>query len=149
MPLLNVSPLLLDPDFADTFDVKRRTETIGSNGRSTVSEQTFSGIIGVVTANSPSDLDRQEGYQSMTRSISVVSKFRLRGETTNQQPDIVLWRGSNYVVKHVDLYPQFGEGFVQAECSSMDRTDPAIEPDAPGGVLFNSASNSIFASLIG
>ena len=123
MPFLDVSELLIDPDLADTFTVNRRTETIGTNGRTTIASKLLRGITGVVTAISPSDLDRADGYQVMTRSISVVTKFRLKGEVTGSQPDIVIWRGDNYVVKHVDNYPQFGHGFIQAECTSMDRTD--------------------------
>ena len=123
MALLDVSEILTDPDFADKFNVRRRSETVDTHGRSTVAEQLFSQVVGVVTAISPSDLDRREDYQAMTRSISIVCQFRLRGETDGGQPDIVVWRGNNYIVKHIDPYPQFGRGFIQAECSSMDRVD--------------------------
>lgn len=147
MPLLDVSSVLFDADFADRFTVRRRTETLDIHGRSTVQNQDTPNVIGVVTANSPSDLDRREDYQNMTRSIGIVTQFRLRGETTSTQPDIVIWRGSNYLVKHVDPYPQFGKGFMQAECSSMDRVDPPFDPAVSGQVSFNQSQNAIFAIL--
>lgn len=147
MALLDVSEILNDPDLVDRFDVVRRMETVGTNGRSTTSSQTFKGIIGVVTASSPNDIDRQENYQAMPRIISVVTKFRLRSIVNNEQPDIVVWRGSNYLVRQIDQYPQFGNGFVQAECASMDKTDPALDPAAPGQMAFNQAANTVFSNL--
>lgn len=149
MALLDVSEILTDPDLVDVFNVRRRLETVDIHGRSIVAETVFPQVVGVVTAISPSDLDRREDYQAMSRSISVVCRFRLRGETEGNQPDVVVWRGDNFIVKHVDLYPQFGRGFIQAECSSMDRVDVALETDIPGGLSFNQINNSSFLSLLG
>lgn len=147
MALLDVSEILTDPDLVDLFNVRRRSETVDIHGRSTVSETMFPQIAGVVTAISPNDLDRREDYQSMSRSISVVCRFRLHGETEGNQPDIVVWRGDNFIVKHVDPYPQFGRGFIQAECSSMDRVDLALDAATPGELLFNNIANSAFVIL--
>jgi hypothetical protein len=149
MPLLDVTQILTDPDFADSFAVRRRTDVIDSHGRSVPTEQTFSPVIGVVTANSPSDLDRKEDYQTMSRSITVVCRFALRGETTDSQPDIVVWRGSNFLVKHVDLYPHFGAGFFQAECSSMNKTDNALQSGLIPQLAFNVAANSTYSIFQG
>ncbi len=147
MALLDVSEILTDPDMVDIFNVRRRMETVDIHGRSTVSETVFPQVIGVVTAISPSDLDRRDDYEAMSRSISVVCKFRLHGETTGNQPDIVVWRGSNYLVRHVDPYPQFGNGFFQAECSSMDKTDPSFDVPIASGLKFNNVANSAFVLL--
>lgn len=141
MPFLNVDTVFIDPDFTDRFTVDRRVETVDTHGRSVVGHEYFHET-GVVTAVSPNDLQRQEGYQAMSRSISIVCKFNLHGETSGMQPDIVVWRGSNYLVKHVDPYPQFGVGFFQAECSSMDRVDPALSAEVLGQLVFNLPANS-------
>ena len=148
MALLDVTPLLLDPDMTDIFTVLRRTEVVGVNGRSTVVPQTFPRVHGVVTAIGPSDLDRKDDYQQMARSISIVTKFRLQGEVTGAQPDIVVWRGDNYLVRSLEPYPQFGPGFVQVECTSMDRTDVAF-PSATEepGLRFNVATNSQYLPI--
>lgn len=126
MPFLDVSDIASDPDFADRFTVVRRAETVDMHGRSTVTERLFKNVIGVVTAGSPNDLDRAADYQTMTRSLTVVTKFALQGVVTGYQPDIILWRGTRHLVKHVAPYPQFGQGFYQAECSSMANTDGPI-----------------------
>jgi hypothetical protein len=126
VPFLDVTSVLFDPDFADKFNVRRRAEVMDEHGRSTQVEKLLKNKAGVVTAISPNDLNRAEDYQTMTRSISVICKFSLRGETQGYQPDIVVWKGGNYLVKHVDPYPQFGQGFYQAECSSMDKLEQPI-----------------------
>ncbi len=124
MALLDVDSVLLDPDFLDNFIVQRRMETVDNNGYSQLSTTSYTAV-GVVNPIAPNDLDRQAGYQVMGRTISVVTKFALRGEVTGEQPDIVLWRGNHYVVKAINLYPQYGAGFIEAECTSMDRVDTA------------------------
>ena len=126
MPFLDVSDIVLDPDFADTFSVIRRAQVMGTNGVATTSETTFPNIIGVVTMSSPNDLERRDDYQMMTRSITVVCKFQLQGVVTGYQPDIILWRGQRHLVKHVSPYPHFGQGFYEAECSSMDNTEGPV-----------------------
>ena len=140
MPLLDVSSVLTDADFADRFSVRRRMESIGADGRNVFIETDYDGVLGVVTAISPNDLQRHSDYADMSRSISVVTRFFLRGETPGEQPDIVKWRNNNYIVRHVDLYPQFGRGFVQAECTSQDRVDSVV--GSPPISAFNSQNNS-------
>ena len=127
MPLLDVSDLLVDPDLADIFAVIRRIETIDpATGRATMQEQRFSRVYGVVTMGSPNDLERRDDYQNMTRSITVVTKFQLHGAVQGYQPDVIEWRGTKHLVKHVSPYPHFGRGFSQAECSSMANMDAPV-----------------------
>jgi len=141
------SQVVLDPLLADTFTVVRRTETRDTHGRSVKGDQRFIGVVGVVTAISPNNLDRHEGYQVQGRAISIVTQFRIQGESSGFQPDIVLWRGSQFVVKAIDLYPQFGAGFVQVEAVSMDHTDPVLAAPNPGALQFNQASNSMLINM--
>ena len=146
MALLDVTiDALYDPMLFDSFKVQRRTDTVGNNGRTTQTTSTFS-VQGVVTSTSPNDLERLEGYQVTQRAISVVTKFKLQGEVTGMQPDVVIWRGDRYVVKHIDYYPQFGQGFYQADCVSMDKTDASF-PDVTPQLAFNKASNSQYIPL--
>lgn len=123
MPYLDVTAVLFDPDFADKFNVIKRVETVGANGRSVTANQTILNVIGVITAGNQNDLNRREDFQAMTRSISVVTKFRLQGEVQGRQPDLILWLGDYFIVKHTENYSRFGAGFIQAECESIDRVD--------------------------
>ena len=126
MPLLDVSDIVDDPDFADRFTVVRRKETVDTHGRATVVEQLFKKVVGVVTMGSPNDLDRREDYQNFTRSITVVTRFAVQGVVAGYQPDLIEWRGTRHLVKHVAPYPQFGRGFYQVECSSMNNVDAPV-----------------------
>jgi galactose-6-phosphate isomerase len=126
MAYLDVTEILTDPEIASKFDVVRRAETVADNGMSTLALTPFRRRTGVITATSPNSLDRGTDMQSMPRSITVVTKFKLQSEVIGYQPDVVVWKGSQYLVKSIDLYPHFGPGFYQAECHSMDRIDPAI-----------------------
>ena len=150
MAFLDCSDVLLDPDFTDNFTVNRREESVDANGRSQVqsfAKQTF----GVVTSAGPNDLARLEDADTYKRVITIVTKFRLRGETadvagTNWKPDLIVWRGDSFIVKEVDLYPQFGAGFVQAICASEDLVDqPAFGEDSYG---FNNKTNSFYLGTI-
>jgi hypothetical protein len=144
MALLDVTQILTDPDLTDRFSVRRRAESVDSTGFAVETEEFIPNLIGVIVSISPSDLDRQADYQTMSRSITVVSKFALRGEVTGFQPDLVVWRGNNYLVKHIDPYPQFGPGFFQAECSSVDKTDAILESGFVPQLSFNSAANAAY-----
>ena len=136
MATLDVTEILHHAELVDSVVVRRRQETVGTTGRNIFTEATFS-INGVVTMASPNDLERLEDYQRMSRTISIVCEFRLRGETNDYQPDIITWRGDNYIVVYIDSYPQFGAGFIQAICTSMDKTDQALDPLATGRLIAN------------
>ena len=128
MALLSVSELLFDPNFVDSFIIQRRRETIDPNtGRSGLTVTEFKAV-GVVTSGSSNDLEREDGYQLNKRSLSIVSKSKIQAAIKGYQPDIILWRGSPYVVNHVDAYPQFGPGFYQVDCESMEKEEPDIAP---------------------
>lgn len=145
---IDVTEILTDSDLATTFNVIRRAETVGTNGRQTTTNTTFSNVVGVVTAIGPNDLDRQDGYEKNYRSISVVTKFNLRGASTGYQPDIIFWRGTNYVVRAIDNYPQFGQGFYQVECTSMDQIDDALTTGLKPQLSFNLINNSEYVGVI-
>lgn len=134
MALLDVSELLTDPDFADEFPVKRRSQVTGNNGRVSIDEKDLEGV-GVICAASPSDLRRLPEDQRTDRAISVVTQFRLRASAPDYQPDLVGWQGDFYVVSDIQPYTHFGSGFVQAICTSMSAQDqPPVEDssDEPG-----------------
>lgn len=143
-PLLDVTFPITDPDFATDFTVVRRVETIGTTGRNTFTPTFFSHVIGVVTSGSANDLDRRDAFEVASRSITVVTKFELQSEFTGNQPDIVYWRGSFYLVKRVDPYGHFGPGFYEAECESTNFTDPEILSGLQGQATGTIVPGSMF-----
>lgn len=136
MPDLDVSEALTDPMLTDSFDVLRRKEVLDAHGRVTTPQnQSFAGQYGVISAASPNDLERLEDSQRMGRNLSLITNFRLQGPAevsgTEYQPDVVVWGGDQYVVKHIDPYSRYGAGFIQAIIGSMDIIDqPPPAPNA-------------------
>lgn len=121
MPL-DMTDAVLDDDLMDCFSVIRRPQVITTKGRvTTPNNVTYNPVYGAVNAGSPNDLDRGADEQHFTKSISVVTPFRLRGEANGYQPDIVVWRGDNYLVKSLGDYSR--SGWVWAECESIDFLD--------------------------
>lgn len=126
---LDMSDLMNDAELMDRFTVKRRAETVDpASGLSGSTPTTFKGVLGTVCAASRNDLERLDDADRMGRNISIVTSFQLRGPSKDAagqiyKPDIVIWRGSSYVVKLLDPYPQ--SGFVQAVAGSVGVVDLA------------------------
>jgi len=130
MPWLDVTDVLLDPMIAgETIAITRRQETIGSNGRSSVTTTNLTAVASVVPTGSNS-LVRAEAYQSKGKSIKVITSTRLYGPEhdpsgNNYQPDVITWKGDSFVVKMVNDYTKYGAGLCEAECASIDTVDQA------------------------
>jgi len=124
MANLNVSSALLDPYFATRVTVNRRAEAIDPNsGLSVITSTPNKNVPCVITSAGPNDLERLDDNQRMGRNLVVVTKFRLRGPSPGFQPDTITFNGDTYVVKTVDPYSQYGQGFIQAIVGSMDLVD--------------------------
>jgi len=130
MPMINVSVALTSPMLVDTFTVKRRVQTVGTNGRATTTNTPTTGVSGVVYPSDNNDLQRLGDMQVTGKAITVITQFALRGESEESgtpevqfQPDIVTWHGNSFVVKHLEDWGAFGPGFVLAVCTSIDIVD--------------------------
>lgn len=126
MAQLDMSDGIIDPLFLSKFDVLRRAEVVGTNGRNVLTTTTLKDKVGVITVASSSDLKRYPDLQITNRSIVVVTKFALQGEIVGFQPDLVVWAGSHYLVRAIDPYPQYGSGFYQVIAESINFVDPKI-----------------------
>lgn len=125
-PFLQIEDnIMLDPDLADTFVVLQRKDTVGTNGRTVITSTKVAGQLGIFCTASRNDLERLDDEQRMGRHMSVVTKFRLQGPSPGRQPDIVQWNGSDFIVQFVDLYTNYGPGFIQAIIGSIDSIDPS------------------------
>lgn len=116
MPLLDVSELLSDPDFADTITVTRRTETRGNDGLAVISNQTFQDIDAVVTPAKGTDLAQLPDLSRTEGVVLVYTTFRLTNGQASTKADIVTWNGATYIVLNVNDYSQFGDGYIKALC---------------------------------
>lgn len=115
MALLDVSDVVLDPDFADKLTLLRNVQTVGTNGRAVnvPSQKTF---YGVVTAASGANLARLPSGEMVSGAIIVHSKLPLSSGAPGQTADEIVFRGRTYTVSRVDNYSHFGAGFTAATC---------------------------------
>lgn len=122
MPGLDVSDALLETEMQDIIVVERRADTITDKGRSNPVSQTFRQSA-VVAPASPNDLERLPEQQHMRKTIVVITNFRLQGPSPGFQADVVNWKGDRFVVTLVDDFSAYGQGFINAICTSMDYVD--------------------------
>jgi hypothetical protein len=132
VPLLDVSDLLLDPDFSEELTIQRRADTVGDNGRTSKgSIQIVPRPYGVVLPKDTwiggNELERQPEGQFRGAALTVHSQFRFRSTAQGFQPDILIWNGDPYVCTLVNNYSHYGQGFTEAEFTSISTND---EPPA-------------------
>lgn len=126
MPLLDVSEVLLDPDFMDTSLVcHRQIQTLDEDNFPTNTPQDFP-FSGVVTVDRSLEAKRMAAGQNINGAILIVTQFRLtQGQAGTDaaarlDADIVTYSGRDYRVTFVDPYTRYGAGFVQAHCELVD-----------------------------
>jgi len=127
-PMLDVSAALTNPYTLDSFIVYRRKQTVNGFGETCVAVEIEKGIRGVVTPASLQELTRRPEAQIARKSITVITRFALRGESqtveeTQFQPDIVVWNNDSYLVVHVEDYSDYARGFVKVTANSTDMVD--------------------------
>lgn len=140
MPLLDVSFVTQDPMLADVFNVARRTDNVGLNGRTTpLVVENILAQVGVVTQQDPAELMRRDDSQLVPRRIFVASVFAFRGASksldglTQYQPDRITWpvgpagetlpETTVYTVTQVYPYSRFGRGIHECVAESQNAID--------------------------
>lgn len=113
-----------DPSFLEDFSVIRRHERI-VDGRTVVTPTTFEAY-GTICAATPNQLNNLPEGRSAERGISVVTQLHLKCAEAGYQPDLLVWRGSQYLVTAIDNYPHIGVGFFQIVAVSTTSQEGAL-----------------------
>lgn len=120
MPFLDVTDVLLDPDFCDyTLVCTRNAQAVDADGFATNVSQDIP-FNGVVTVDRSLEAKRMAAGQSIGGAILVVTRFRLTQGRSGLDADVVLYNGRHYRVTFVDPYTSYGAGFVQAHCELVE-----------------------------
>lgn len=114
MALIDVTELLSDPDFADTFTYARRVQVM-VNGRATFAES-GGDVVGSVQINAPEVLERFPDAGRPDQWIRIYTTTRLiaQDDAAATYGDVITWRGRTYQVKAVDDWGNYGVGYVKA-----------------------------------
>lgn len=116
MPTLDVSDVLLSPEFLDTsLVVTRSVQSVDNDGfpQNTPTQTPFGGVVMV---DRSLEARRMQAGQVIGGAILIITTFRLTNGNTGVDADIVTYRGRDYRVTFVDPYTAYGAGFVQAHC---------------------------------
>ncbi len=118
MPSIDVSDVLLDPDFTDTITVTTTTRVVGTNGRATDTVASPFSFVAVVIPTSQRLILQSDGALR-DGAIEIYTTYALSGgvktsDTVSRQPDVVTWHGREYVVASVEDFSAFGAGFIHA-----------------------------------
>lgn len=126
MPFLDMSDVLMDPDFLDTSLICHRQVQTRDADNFAINTPQDTPFAGVVTVDRSLEARRMAAGQNINGAILIVTQFRL----TQGQPatdvrdaldaDIVTYSGREYRVTFVDPYTSYGAGFVQAHCELVD-----------------------------
>ena len=141
MPLLDVSELMSDPLFVETFDVIRRREVINAKGRVEIVGALIEGVLGSVqpkdTAIGGNIITQGPDASLRGANFNVYTAFRLRSvsktapDGTRYLPDVVVWNGDHLLVALINDYSHYGAGYLHAECASIDAVDYAPDGGPP------------------
>ena len=124
MALLDVSFVLDDPMFTNTFDLIRRPKVVNTLGRTEVNEQRMPGIVGVITNQDPASLMRREEGVVVPQSIFIASRTPMISAVEGYMADIIIWQGAQYEVQQSYNYSRYGAGFFEAVAALMTPTHP-------------------------
>ncbi|CAI0906988.1 MULTISPECIES: head-tail adaptor [Serratia] len=122
MPLLDVTEVLLDPDFVDFSLVCRRQIQTTDDDNFPINTPQEIPFTGVVTVDRSLEARRMAAGQNINGAILIVTQFRLTqgrksaADGPNLDADLVVYNGGLYRVTFVDPYTRYGAGFVQAHC---------------------------------
>lgn len=119
MPTLDMSDVLLSPEFLDTtLTVTRNEQTLDDDGFA-VNKKTVTPFGGVVTVDRSLEARRMQAGQVISGAILIITIFHLTSGNTGIDADVVTYRGRDYRVTFVDPYTAYGAGFVQAHCELL------------------------------
>lgn len=122
-PFIDPSLITLDPMLASTFSVVSRVEVVNAYGESTTVNKQANGIIGVITATSPADLQRLDDNERGARNYTVITRYRLNSAANSLQPDLILFQNDTFIVRMLMPYTAFGAGWVKAIVASIDSVE--------------------------
>lgn len=100
MALVDVTELLIDPDFIDSVTIIHRTPTINSMGENTLIEASVV-TIGSVQPASGKSLMRVPDALRVESIYSFYVKGEIVSDGTSSYPDIISYQGNRYEVKNI------------------------------------------------
>ncbi|NRQ51984.1 hypothetical protein [Brevibacillus sp. HD1.4A] len=104
--MINISEVITDPDFAQTFKAYRRNnEWVGGRPQETELEISMLGVVTVADAKTLEQIPEGDRVTGLMCFYATVPIYTTREEGTSDQLE---WRGERYRVKQVFPYADYG-----------------------------------------
>jgi hypothetical protein len=128
MAMIDMTVALTNPQTLQKFAVLRRKQFVNNFGETKMEIETIPRVFGVIHPEGPNDIARRPEAQTNAKTMVVITKFRLRGESenidgVNYQPDVIQWGGNNFLVARPEDYSKYARGFIRATITSTDIVD--------------------------
>jgi hypothetical protein len=119
MAEIDVSDVVTDPDFQDTFTLIRSVETVDQHGRGSLAATTMT-LSGVVQAASGRTMELTPDAVRTSEMLEIWTTFGIQEATQTTQADQVVWKGTTFIVTHVDVWDNWGQGYRHAVLTRKD-----------------------------
>lgn len=115
MAQIDVSDLLLDPDFVDKVYLIHRKPIVGSNGLNKLIEESEE-TVGSVQPASGKTLQRLPDSLRIQNVSSFWIKAGIVADSNCDYPDVIKFNNKRYIVQQVSDWMNFGQGWVCGVC---------------------------------
>jgi hypothetical protein len=108
---INVSEMITDPDFAQTFNIERSSDGIFVDGLYSSTKRTFS-VVGIVQPYQPKTVEYTANGDQITGDIKIWTLdpiYTTRDDNTNSGiSDIIIYKEEKYKVTYVKDWKSHG-----------------------------------------
>jgi len=120
-PNIDVSQLMLDPDFVQPLTLVRRTETVNNFGQNVIAESPKS-TFGCVQPISGKTLMRIPEALRVANVQEFWLKETIVSGVGSQYPDIIVKNGVRFAVQVIFDWSDWGQGWTQGTCVAESPT---------------------------
>ncbi len=114
MALIDVSELMVDPDFVNQFSIIHRTANVNDSGENVITENTVSAI-GSIQAGNGDTLKRLPEAARKEKAITAYTKTELRADNCGGYSDIIVWQNQRYQVLIITPWGNYGAGWYMCD----------------------------------
>lgn len=116
MANIDVSDLLLDPDFVNNVQLIHRTVTVSSMGKNVIVEGAPISTVGSVQPASQQDILRLPESMRIKDVRAFWIKAAILSEGASQYPDIITFGGKRFQVYATEPWNNYGQGWNKGIC---------------------------------
>lgn len=115
MARIDVSELMVDPDFISPISIVRRTATVNTYGENVLANATPLTVVGSVQSVGRNTLKRLPDGALLQNWKTVYCKTPLYADVASGYADQVIFEGLTYNVKNVLPWGNFGAGWYECD----------------------------------